>query len=288
MDNGAAAEALRRAKDRAHLYRDVVNFRDMSPDPLTRYVRENNDEQKRWNTRRLIGKFSTSFRCFFLCRFIKDDKLQGVRDKFFECELSVPTVATPPDNHHNKSRRHHLSAQEKLFRVDARLRRVVTKACRNSQPAAMVVRTLENFVMATFGATTRTTLSNRKTSVVDPPTGQWWTTLLSEQPTVTARRDGQYTVQFLFDAASPTGGFHRLLLHAVCQYHGLHAVSKMVDIGGKSNRALIVTGQAIRHKHTMLAQLIDDADQVEILEEPWTLTEKTTVAEEGGWAVIKS
>ena len=32
----AAADALRRAKDKAHLYRDIVNFRDMSPDPLTR------------------------------------------------------------------------------------------------------------------------------------------------------------------------------------------------------------------------------------------------------------
>ena len=218
--------------------------------------------------------------CFFSSfRFIKDDKLQGVRDKFFECELPVPTV-TPPSNN-NKSRRHHLNAQEKLYRVDARLRRVVTKACRNSQPAAMVVRTLENFVMATFGSSS---LSKKFTA----PTGTWWTTLLAEQPTVTERRDGQYTAQFLFDAASPTGGFHRLLLHAVCQYHGLHAVSKMVDISGRSNRALIVTGEAIRHKHTLLAQLIDDADQVEMLEEPWTLTDKTTVAEEGGWAVVKS
>ena len=35
-------------------------------------------------------------------------------------------------------------------------------------------------------------------------------------------------------------------------------------------------------------QLIEDAEQVEVLEEPWTLTEKTQVAEEGEWAVIKS
>ena len=217
---------------------------------------------------------------FLFRRFIRDDKLQSVRDKFFECELPVQSVVH--NNNQNKLHARHLSAQEKLYRVDARLRRVVTKACRNSQPAAMVTKTLENFVMVTFA-------SSSKTEALVAPVGQWWTSILAEPPTTTQRRDGRMTVQFLFDAASATGGFHRLLLHAVCQYHGLQAVSKMVDLEERrQHRALIVTGDAIRHKHTLVAQLIDDADQVEILEEPWTLTEKTQVAEEGEWAVVKT
>ncbi|KAI2492342.1 hypothetical protein MHU86_22209 [Fragilaria crotonensis] len=31
--------------------------------------------------------------------------------------------------------------------------------------------------------------------------------------------------RFYFDATSSAGGFHRLLLHAICQFHGLHATS---------------------------------------------------------------
>ena len=222
---------------------------------------------------------------------MKDDKMRGVRDKFFAGELPVPNNNTT--TRREKAPVETLTPQEKLFRVDARLRRVVTKACRNSQPAAMVVKTLENFIMATYYHRRHHSSSSSKRFAA--PTGQWWSTLLTQAPTVTttARRDDDQTisVQFLFDAASPTGGFHRVLLHAVCQYHGLTAVSQMIELAGRSNRALLVTGAPIRHKHTLLEQLIDDAAEIEILEEPWTvLTEKTVdeIKEESEWAVVKS
>ena len=251
-DHGKAADALRKAKEKAHLYRDIVNFREMTDDALTRLA--------------------------------KDDKLQGVRDKFFECELPVQQQQ---QNRRDEKARHrqNLTAQEKLYRVDTRLRRVVTKACGNSLPAAMVVKTLETFVRATFGK------HASKKHAVSVPAGQWWTTLLTEAPTVTKRRDGKLTVCFLFDAQSSSGGFHRLLLHAICQFHGLQAVSKMVDIEGRSNRALIVTGETEQYhcnKHALLDQLIDDAAQVDILEEPWTMAEPAKVCQEGEWALVQS
>ena len=37
-------------------------------------------------------------------------------------------------------------------------------------------------------------------------------------------------LQFCFDNDSSTGGFHRLLLHAVAPYHGLVAVSKTASL----------------------------------------------------------
>eukprot|EP00977_Amphora_coffeiformis_P014339 scaffold3973_cov161-Amphora_coffeaeformis.AAC.8 len=223
---------------------------------------------------------------------MKDDKLQGVRDKFFAGELPVPQTTTA---HRERAPVESLTPQEKLFRVDARLRRVVTKACRNSQPAAMVVKTLECFIMATYYHRHHSHTSSSSKPRFTAPTGQWWSNLLTQVPTVTTtttRRDNEQlvvSVQFLFDAASPTGGFHRLLLHAVCQYHGLTAVSQMTQVGGRSNRALLVSGATIRHKHTLLEQLIDDAAQVEMLEEPWTSVKPVDeINEEGEWAVVKS
>ena len=207
----------------------------------------------------------------------KDTKLRGVRDKFFECELPV-VERTPRHRGKSKSARATLSATEQLVRVDARLRRVVTKACRNSQPAAMVVKTLEAFGMAIFGSSS---------GAGSMPKQGWWTTLLTQAPVITPLGDnnnGPWRVQFLFDAKAGSGGFHRLLLHAICQYHGLATVSQMTQ----AHRTLVVTGQRFAHQHTLLDQLIDDAAQVHVLEEPWTLTNETKVAEEGEWAVVQS
>lgn len=235
--------------------------------------------------------------------FLQDETLKGVRDKFFAGELPASTATSHRRRRHDDTAAaagKKLTPQQKLFRVDARLRRVVTRACRNSQPAAMVVKTLETFLLATYG-------DGRGTA----PAGHWWTTLLSHAPAVSSAasddRVVRRKVRFLFDATSPTGGFHRLLLHAVCQYHGLTAVSQMItttdeDDDGKQqrqrqHRALVVTAApgviavptTAAAADTLLEQMIDDAAQVEILEEPWTLADPTPqVKEEGGWTVVKS
>jgi hypothetical protein len=119
-----------------------------------------------------------------------------------------------------------------------------------------VVLTLETYLRSVFGDEV-------------PPSGQWWTTLLYEAPEITSTSSDTKTIQFLFDGQSATGGFHRLLLHAVCQYHGLVAVSQSID----KHRALVVSGSHSA-PDTLLAQLIDDADQLPLLEEPWTLIEE--------------
>jgi hypothetical protein len=61
-----------------------------------------------------------------------------------------------------------------------------------------------------------------------PNDDMWWESLLLECPTVTRRKDSdRVAAQFFFDSTLPTAGFHRLLLHAVCQFHGLNVVSRM-------------------------------------------------------------
>lgn len=173
---------------------------------------------------------------------MQDDELKSVRDQFFEGELSGrPAEARSSRGTLNRP----LTAQDMMHRVDDRLRRIVVKACTNSYPAAKVVNVFETFLIASFAGKKAKQLSS-----------DWSSDLLLEPPTITRRKDLRHVAQFFFDAESSTGGFHRLLLHAVCQFHGLNAVSKMVDIeiDDKSRaRALNVTGTITEDKYRLLS-----------------------------------
>jgi hypothetical protein len=58
-----------------------------------------------------------------------------------------------------------------------------------------------------------------------------WHGLLLEPPLVTHRpQDDVYTTRLVFDGDSPNGGFHRLLIHGLCQFHGLKATSSTVKV----------------------------------------------------------
>lgn len=48
-------------------------------------------------------------------------------------------------------------------------------------------------------------------------------------------RAGTKVIKYYFDAESSTGAFHRLLLHAVCKFHGLNSVSSDVTIPDSNN-----------------------------------------------------
>jgi hypothetical protein len=171
---------------------------------------------------------------------MQDASLKSVRDQFFEGELS----GRPDEPRSRGTLNRPLTALDMLHRIDDRLRRIVVKACTNSYPAAKVVEVFETFLVTSFSGKEAKGLSS-----------DWSSDLLLEPPTITRRKDLRHVAQFFFDAEASTGGFHRLLLHAVCQFHGLHAVSKMVDIeiGDKSRaRALTVTGTIAEDKHRLL------------------------------------
>lgn len=167
-------------------------------------------------------------------RFLHEEQLRSLRERFFEGEIpswsvpvrqQSPVIAVP------------LSNRVMLARIDSRLRRIVSKACANSLPAEKVVRRFECFVLRQFQET--------DDWVILGDDSEEWTDLLLRAPKMTQRTFGSTTVEFYFDPDSSTGGFHRLLLHAVCQFHGLQAVSRVANVSiGKvsKSRALFVQG----------------------------------------------
>mmetsp|Transcript_19816 Transcript_19816/g.42686 ORF Transcript_19816/g.42686 Transcript_19816/m.42686 type:complete len:230 (+) Transcript_19816:786-1475(+) len=228
-----------------------------------------------------------------MTRFLQDDALQGVRHQFFEGELPQRQQQqfNNNNNHGQQAIREPQTAHEMLFRIDSRLRRVVKKACTNSLPAARVVKTFETFVIESFAANNNKTKKSQKKQPTTPSSldDDWFHNLLLEQPTVTQRKDNdKYTAQFHFPAQTATGGFHRLLLHAVCQFHGLSAVSRTLKLALSSNagdeetptqsRALLVTGPPVVGKFRLLTVLTgaDDDPNQEVEElgtklEGWTM-----------------
>ena len=149
-------------------------------------------------------------------RFMEDNKLHGLRDKFFAGELQEQP--TRPRDHRLVSSKP-LTPEDMMNRIDDRLRRVVVKACTNSFPASQVVDNLETFLVRSY--------AGKK----DKLPRETWNDVLLEPPTMTERKhDDMVIYKFLFDAESSAGGFYRLLLHGLCQFHGLQATSSTVDV----------------------------------------------------------
>jgi len=203
---------------------------------------------------------------------MQDDAYKSTREHFFEGCGPLPS-STTIQQHQQHHRKKPWTADDMLNRIDPRLRRVVVRACRNSYAAAKVVELFEECILTVFrGDNSFLMCPSSSSSPEDEHNGTapvssccWWKDLLLQCPTVNTtspfgknrlEQDGalHYRAQFFFHAASPTGGFHRLLLQAVCQFHGLQAVSRMVlyddevkidksaSTPNTKARALIVTG----------------------------------------------
>ena len=189
---------------------------------------------------------------------MNDDEMKDSREKFFE--------GHGPMQHKDQSRKFKpskvdtvLSGEDMLNRIDQRLRRLLVRACHNSFAAAKVVDLFESFIITSFMNDDKSTTTLLK--------DDWWMDLLLECPTLTHRRDSnRSTVQFFFHPTLPTGGFHRLLLHAVCQFHGLNVVSRTEEnyeclwrngITTNGTRVLSATGHVLDisttlHKNILL------------------------------------
>ena len=186
-------------------------------------------------------------------QFREDKSLDLVREKFFDGSL-------PCDPYSSSSRRivvvdiPSLTPLERFHRIESRIRRIVVKACENSYAASKVVNTLEDFLIRIYNGEK------------DERSQEDWNEFLLGSPIVTERRcsmknkdqDEDSTcnprrliIKFLFDAESATGGFHRLLLHGICQFYCLSATSSSTRINmptkkdgnvAKKARVLTATG----------------------------------------------
>jgi hypothetical protein len=185
-------------------------------------------------------------------QFREDKSLDLVREEFFEGCL-------PCDPYSSSSSRRvvvditSLTPLERFHRIESRIRRIVVKACENSYAASKVVNTLEDFLIRIYNGEK------------DERSQEDWDEFLLGSPIVTERRcsmknkdqDENSTfnprrliIKFLFDAESATGGFHRLLLHGICQFYCLSATSSSTRINmptkdgnvAKKARVLTATG----------------------------------------------
>jgi hypothetical protein len=192
---------------------------------------------------------------------MNDDEMKDSREQFFEGY--GPIQKDKPQKLKPTKTNALVSGEDMLNRIDQRLRRLLIRACHNSYAAAKVVELFESFIVSSFMNDTSTLLNDG-----------WWRDLLLECPTLTHRKDSnRSTVQFFFHPTLPTGGFHRLLLHAVCQFHGLNVVSRTEENyeclwgnGSTTNgtRVLSATGYVLdfdaSHNILLLQQIGENVD----------------------------
>eukprot|EP00536_Pseudo-nitzschia_multiseries_P007598 jgi/Psemu1/305052/fgenesh1_kg.180_\ len=172
-------------------------------------------------------------------QFREDGSLRLVREQFFEG--SLPGTASSSSSKRKVVTDHNLlTPVERFHRIEARLRRIVVKACENSYAASKVVNTLEDFLVRVYhnGEEDRSSREEWQEFLLDAPTVTT-SPRHREQDSEEAEDEGEdatnnragarRTTTFLFDADSSTGGFHRLLLHGVCQFHCLNATSSTMS-----------------------------------------------------------
>jgi hypothetical protein len=201
-----------------------------------------------------------SFAIFPTNSFFSDEKLRDVRERYLKGEL--PHLTGMPIALTAKPVK---TLQDRMNRVDPRLRRVVVKAVSNSYPAARALERFETYLLRIFASvpvcedppSTGPAPSNPCNNDSDECA---WRDLLLAAPTVELAENsdsGHVVAHFYFDPDSPTGGFHRLLLHACAQFHGLEAWSRMsnVTINDKTSNAKSLTAKGFLDtigKHRLL------------------------------------
>lgn len=175
-----------------------------------------------------------------------DVETKALRDDFFEGEIGYG-APTSSCSHANKAPTNDvkLTPEQMMMCIPERLRNVIIRACSSSEATVKIVDDYEAFLVQSF--------ADGKASLVSDSISA----SLLESPSVTQTESGSTVARFCFDSESSTGGFHRLLLHAVCQFHSLHAVSKTIDSEMQPKRLLTVTG-TLRGSNVRLSQVVDD------------------------------
>ena len=132
------------------------------------------------------------------------------------------------------------SGQSMMEQVQGRLFRVVQQACDTSPWNQSVLNAFEEFLVIHMGdGSAEERGTSPRSSIGGDSSTQILKELLVQTPFVTRKAGNQITVRFVFDDAEKKGAFHRLLLHAVCQFHGLTIASSTT---AKGHKMMTVTG----------------------------------------------
>jgi hypothetical protein len=186
-----------------------------------------------------------------------ENGLEDVRSRFVRGEVG----AAPRDSDRIRNSRSKEVQLQTIFsngtlmldRLPERLRGIAVRAVSTSEWAAQAVTTLEDFLVGLSTEEKDEPDAIQKYNVL-------WNAILVQPPRVTWRHaesssSGNNAIcQFLFDLnRNPKqAAFHRLLLHAVCHFHGLSATSDTV--ARLEARALTVTGTC-RGSHIRLVDV---------------------------------
>lgn len=170
-----------------------------------------------------------------------DERYSDVRDKFFSGELHASPPSSGPVQPLKRIDTVDPSADDLFHRIDRRLRHVVVKSCESSAPACKIVESFENFLVDIFASRNP-----------DSSSHDFWKDVLLEAPNVVRAPDGEVVeVNFLFDGESSSGGFHRILVHAVSHFHCLKAKTSSIQ----NARTLTVSGTVRGEKLRVLDYL---------------------------------
>lgn len=201
-------------------------------------------------------------------RLWKEEGLQSLREGFFAGDVHAKPAPTPVSRKkETPANQHYYTPDEMLLRIEGRLRKVVIKACENSFPASQVIHKLETFVKAAHrGKSTNPAKLNLEET--------WWKDLLLEPPSVTHRKkDDAWITRFLFDGEMANAGFHRLLLHGLCQFHGLRAISNSMEVTlGTGNDQRVVQARLL----TAVGQISEDYKNVKLVDSVTTTRGRDT------------
>lgn len=136
--------------------------------------------------------------------------------------------------------------QEELFKdghrmmkvnVSERLMNIVVRACKSSGFTRNVVDAFERLLV--------NNMSNGNgdgditSSLDDDADGDIWNKIVVQKPFITRKEKSGVMIRMLFNEGERKGAFNRLLLHAVCQFHGLDTCSSTTS---KGYRMLTITG----------------------------------------------
>mmetsp|Transcript_22386 Transcript_22386/g.33479 ORF Transcript_22386/g.33479 Transcript_22386/m.33479 type:complete len:527 (+) Transcript_22386:162-1742(+) len=238
-----------------------------------------------------VANYPLEYRSEFTRLVTNDDSdnpdLSIVKEKFLRGEVAA-TSTTTTTTHSKRKKETYTNGNTMYNQIDVRLRKVLSRALQNSKDsennAEKVICAFES-LLTSLKADEQ--MKRKKDNAEEAEKGrkereEVLKDVLLRLPSISWKEHSKkekkheedehiskktLVAQFVFDAKGK-GGFHRVLLHAVCQFHGLHAHSTTTSVtteGGKDSKArmLTVTGKC----HGRKFRLVDYAVPQPTLEE---------------------
>jgi len=125
--------------------------------------------------------------------------------------------------------------------VNERLMNVVVRSCKSSGFTRNVVDAFERLLVNNMSDADNCNSNGKiSSSHNSDPDGDIWNKVVVQNPFITRKEKIGVMIRMLFNEGERKGAFNRLLLHAVCQFHGLDTCSTTTS---KGYRMLTITGR---------------------------------------------